>query len=76
MKTIPAPEAPMVPSNRRTILGRITAFLAVPFLLGRGRVAEFLPAPADPPSGPPPGGVRRSRRIAVLPPSQSVKRRG
>lgn len=67
----------MANSNRRAILGRISAFLAVPLLLGPTKAAaEVLPAAAGPDPAPPPGGVRRSRRIAVLPPSKSVKRRG
>ncbi len=61
--------------NRREILGRMTALLAGPLLLGRQALGLATRAVADaPPEAPPAGGT--PVRPAVNPPSQSVKRRG
>jgi hypothetical protein len=62
--------------DRRTILGWISALLAVPLLLGRRRPTEILPIPSPPSPGPAPRGVRGSARVPVRPPSHSVQRRG
>ena len=62
-------------ANRRDILGRITAMLAAPFLLGRQALDLAARAGKEtPPEAPP--SERLSVRLAITPPSHSVKRRG
>lgn len=61
-------------SNRREILGRLAALVAGPLLLGRQAVNVALRAGKEtPPEAPP---AEAPARIALTPPTHSVKRRG
>lgn len=59
--------------NRREILGRLTALLAGPLLLGRRAMDMALRAGRrQPPPAPPP----RPKAPTLAPPTRSVQRRG
>lgn len=61
-------------SNRREILGRLAALVAGPLLLGRQALAVATKAGKETPPEAPPEGA--PARIALTPPTHSVKRRG
>ena len=67
-------DAQAAPSNRREILGRMAALVAGPLLLGRQALDLTLrdARQAPPEAAPPPP----TPRLAITPPSNSVKRRG
>ncbi|HEX9081647.1 MAG TPA: hypothetical protein VF768_05165 [Holophagaceae bacterium] len=61
--------------NRREILGRLTALVAGPLLMGRQAMnLAFRSERGTPPEAPP--AEEAPRRLAITPPSHSVKRRG
>ena len=61
-------------SNRREILGRLAALVAGPLLLGRQALdVAFKAGKETPPEAPP---AEAPARIALTPPTHSVKRRG
>ena len=61
-------------SNRREILGRLTALVAGPLLLGRRALDLTVRSVQEtPPEAPP---AKPAARLAITPPSHSVQRRG
>ena len=63
----------MADLNRKSILDRVTALLAGPFLLGRRALSlEWVQAEGGPPKPPTAAPVS----IAVTPPEHAIKRRG
>lgn len=63
-------------SNRREILGRMTALVAGPLLLGRQALDLTLRSVKETPPETPPTPAQAPARISITPPSHSIKRRG
>lgn len=63
-------------SNRREILGRLTALVAGPLLLGRRALDLTIRSVQETPPEAPPTPAKPAARLALTPPSHSVQRRG